>query len=505
MDFELVQKLKGWRSSIARKEGVELYRVLSNATIDSIAELKPKTKEELLEVKGIKEKKFQKYGADILMLVNKSSESKNKTDFFEEEETQDDENEIGVYSVSRYLDILNFQLKKTGARIRGEISSLDIRDTYLFFSIKDTKDGSVLSCFMWKRDYDLCGVGLEIGMEIIVDGFPEVYKPGGRLSLKVSTIELVGEGALKKAYDELKGKLEKEGLFLPENKKIIPEFPKKIGLITSETGAVIHDFLNNLGSHGYQIKFFDSRVEGQIAVHNLLSAIKYFSSQDIDVLVIIRGGGSLESLQAFNNETLVREVASFKTPVICGIGHDKDVPLTSMVADKMVSTPTAVTKILDETWDSALGKVNLFEKEIIGRYQKMISDTKFYLEELSGKLFGWFNYILKKFENLRQDLITIVTKIGYRLKDTRRTLVDFSNFLVNTSQKMVEEKCAFLDNIEKQLKIFDPIRQLRLGYSIISLGKKIIKSTKEVAVGDSVDIRVSDGKISSEVKNIINK
>jgi len=190
---------------------------------------------------------------------------------------------------------------------------------------------------------------IELGMEIIVDGMPSIYAPSGRFNFQVNTIELVGEGALKLAYDKLKKKLEDEGLFGIARKKEIPELVQKIGLITSETGAVIHDFLNNIGKYGFQIKFFNSRVEGQLATADLLKGIKYFENQDIDVLVIIRGGGSLESLQAFNNEVLVRRIAEFEKPVICGIGHDKDVPLCALVADLLVSTPTAVTTVLNKS------------------------------------------------------------------------------------------------------------------------------------------------------------
>jgi exodeoxyribonuclease VII large subunit len=186
-------------------------------------------------------------------------------------------------------------------------------------------------------------------MEVIVEGTPSIYIPNGRFNFGVNTIELVGEGALKMAYDKLKKKLDSEGLFDIERKKLIPELPERIGLITSETGAVIHDFLTNIGKYGFKIKFFNSRVEGQLAIKDLLSAIEYFEDKDIDVLVIIRGGGSLESLQAFNNEVLIRKIADFEKPVICGIGHDKDVPLCALVADLLVSTPTAVTTVLNRS------------------------------------------------------------------------------------------------------------------------------------------------------------
>ena len=236
MGNDLLQKLKDWRRDAAQKEGVELFRVLSNATIETISSLKPKTKAEMMAIKGLKERKFAKYGAVILALVNGIVGDESNIQEKAGEDTK-------PYTISGYLNLLNAEFKKYKARVKGEISSLDIRGTYLFFSLKDKDVESVLSCFMWRRNYELCGISLEIGMEVIIDGFPEIYTPSGRFNFRVTILELVGEGALKRAYDTLRQKLEREGLFSIERKKPIPEFPQRIGLITSESGAVIHDFL----------------------------------------------------------------------------------------------------------------------------------------------------------------------------------------------------------------------------------------------------------------------
>ena len=499
MDLELLRKLKNWRSAMAREEGVDLFRVLPNKTIEAIAALKPKTKEDIMAIKGIREKKFEKYGASILLLVNENLEgiTNQKT------EEKNKENKK-PYTVSDYLNFLNAKLREDKARVQGEVSSLDIRDNYLFFSLKDMKDESILNCFMWKSNYELCGISLEEGMEIIVDGFSEVYKPSGRINFKTLTIELVGEGALKKAYDELKKKLEKEGLFAIERKRPIPEFPQKIGLVTSETGAVINDFLNNLGKYGYHIKFADSRVEGQVAVRDLLSAVGYFNDKDIDVLAIIRGGGSLESLMAFNNEVLVRKISDFKVPVICGIGHDKDVPLVSLAADKAVSTPTAVAVILNKSWDKALGDITIFEKDIIYGYQRLLEQTRYYFEKLSDRLRRQFGAIFQKFEELKHSLKDALMNIDYAIKDIKKTLAVFLNSLLDNLKRVFKQNNNVLDDIEKRLKIFDPVRQLKLGYSITSVAGRIVKNVRQVSEGNELDIQVSDGKIKSKVKNIIN-
>lgn len=512
MDQGLLQKLNKWRADIAQKEGVALFRVFPNKSLEAIATMKPETKDEMLAIKGIKERKFEKYGADILALIKEGSIDIADTNI---------EGKNKPYSVSAFLDLLNSNLTNLNTRIQGEVSSLDMRGNYLFFSLKDKNDQSVLNCFMWNNNYKLCGISLEVGMEIIINAFPSVHKPSGRLSMQISIIELVGEGALKKAYEELKKKLEGEGLFAPERKKTIPDLPKKIGLITSETGAVIHDFLNNLGKFGYQIKFVDSRVEGQIAVSDLISSIEYFNGKDIDVLVIIRGGGSLESLQSFNNETLVRKIADCRMPVLCGIGHDKDVPLACFVADLAVSTPSIAANFLNKSWESAVKELSIFEKDIVYKYQEALHNNEARLEKMAGGLKKYFSKIFQEFNDLEYRLKDVLANMSFSIRDKIRILDDsltalfrnfsfiiknitkdlddYSGFFLRRLESDLNNERKFLNNAEKTLRVSDPTRQLELGYSIVSLGGKVIKSVGQVSVGDSIAIQVSDGKINSTI------
>jgi len=497
MNSDLLQKLKDWRRRTANSEGIEPFRVFANKVLENIAEVKPANKEELMAIKGIRDKKFARYGKDILSLVNGISENGSDT----QEKAENDK----PYTISAYLNFLNTEFKKYKARVQGEVSGVDNRDGYLFFSLKDKDDGSVLSCFMWRNNYEMCGISLEVGMEVIVDGFPEIHAPNGKFSFKASIIELVGEGALKKAYDQLKKKLDAEGLFSELRKKPIPDFPQKIGLITSESGAVIHDFLNNLGKYGYHISFVNSRVEGQIAARSLFSAIKYFDGKDLDVLVIIRGGGSLESLQAFNNEILVRKIAEFKVPVICGIGYDKDVPLASLVADKAVSTPTAVAVALNKSWEQAANSLSVIENNLLYQYQKALDAAVRRVESLSSNLVRFFNNIFQVFDKLRRAIKNNLSRIAFELKDARKTLLLLSHSLLGNLKREFENKSRILDDTENRLKIFDPVRQLALGYSIVSIAGKVVKSAKQVSIGKELDTRVSDGTIKSVINKINQK
>lgn len=502
MNNELLEKLKKWRNAMARDENVVSYRVFQNSTLEALAAFEPKDEEELLKVKGIGKRKIEKYGQDILGLVKGgeiAASSRRKV------ETPRNDNREKPYTVSSYLDLINNSLRSQKGRIQGEISSLDIRDRYLFFSIKDKDDGSLLNCIMWDSDYQLSGVSFKEGLEIIIEGYPDVYKPSGRLTFKTSNVELVGEGALKKAYEELKKKLEKEGLFSEERKKPIPDFVQKIGLITSETGAVIHDFLNNLGKYGYQIDFFDSRVEGQVAVKDLISAIDYFKDKDIDVLVIIRGGGSLESLQAFNNETLVRKIADFNIPVICGIGHDKDIPLSSLASDLMVSTPTAVTVSLNKSWKEALNNIRIFEKDIIYKYQKLLINKKHRLETITQELWQRADSVFGKIKDTGHRLMNKLTELEYRFNEINKNLKESLSLILNNFKEQLRRVDEYLDITKKRLRAVDPGRQLKLGYSIASINGRVIKSIKQISKDDRFNIKFFDGRIKSKVEEVINK
>src|SRR3989344_2079832 len=278
-------------------------------------------------------------------------------------------------SVSEYLDTLNGGLANFSGRVIGEVTEVQMYPgrAYLFYKIKDKENEAILTCFMGKRDYPLSGVALDVGVEVIVSGTPGIYKPYGRFSFNVKTVELVGEGALKKQYEKLKAQLDKEGLFAESKKRPLPLLPQRIGLITSKDGAAIGDFLANIGKFGFKITMIDSRVEGQLATKELLDSIRTFRSKDIEVLVLVRGGGSLESLLPFNNETLVREIASFPVPVLVGVGHEKDISLIGLAADVMVSTPTAAAQVLNESWKEAAMNVELSQRKILSSFERALS------------------------------------------------------------------------------------------------------------------------------------
>jgi len=386
-----------------------------------------------------------------------------------------------IYSITEFVATLNLGLKATKAKIVGEVGEAKAGPTgHMYFTLKDDAGNAMLSCIMWASKYRLFGITLEPGKKIVASGNPEIYAANGRLSFVCDTIELAGEGDLKKQYDELKAKLEKEGVFDLANKRKIPQYPHKIGVITSRSGAVIHDFINNIGKFGYDIKMIDSRVEGAEAVADLLAAIKTFRKKDIDVLVIIRGGGSMESLMCFNNELLVREIVGFPCPVLAGIGHDKDVSLVAMAADVMVSTPTAAANLLNESWNQALLLVERYERKILASY---------------GMIFEKFTAIENKFkislQNFKNNLVGVTSDVAAFGK---KCVLGYSLLCDRFSQK--------LQSIEKMIELNNPERNLKLGYSIATFNGKIIRKVKDVKAGDEISLKLADGVVFSEVRGV---
>lgn len=364
-----------------------------------------------------------------------------------------------IFSVAEYIEIINVFLKREEVKLIGEVSSVKTATSgHVYFTIKDQKADASLDCIVWKSSYKQYGIDLAVGMELVITGHPQIYPQRGSFSFIASTIELHGEGALKKAYDELKKKLTKEGVFAPERKRELPELAHKIGIITSLKGAVIHDFTNNLGKFGFEINCVDARVEGQQAVGSLIEAVHLLKEKEIELLVVIRGGGSLESLQAFNNEALVREIAAFPVPVIAGIGHDQDVPLVALAADCMVSTPTAAAHLINESWEEAYAKVQQVPY-ILSR-------------------------VHQEFKRIRADLEMAQTSI-----------FDHAAQAMNS----IRQGLAFT---EKAMRSHDPARQLRLGYSIVRQHGKVLRSVQALKQGERVSTQFSDGAIESIIDSI---
>ena len=408
------------------------------------------------------------------------------------------------YTISEFIELINSTLNTLRAEVVGEISEVKVAASgHAYFVLKDKDTGDVLPCAMWKGKYMYAGVELEMGMEVRLSGCPNFSGRFGKMSFIVDSIELVGEGALKKAYDKLKKKLTAEGLFAVSRKRPIPLFPQKIGIITSVHGAVIHDFSNNLRRAGFKIKILDCRVEGPECGRALALSVRAMRREDLDALVLIRGGGSMQSLAGFDNEMLVREIAKFPVPVLTGIGHHQDVPLATLAADAAESTPSLVAALLSKSWVEA--------------HHRLVIDKQRIIQALS--------IILSKYEGIKNIVSNSLAKIALGISDQKKNINTQQNFITKLfASSLASARSRYIDrlpqeinqlyagalkivttkvvNLTRLIEINNPERQLRLGYSLVFKNDAIVRSIKDVAVGEEVQVRLVDGEVVSTVKNI---
>ncbi len=364
-----------------------------------------------------------------------------------------------TFSVSEFLDLINAAVGQAPARVQGELTGVHEHQTGVYFSLKDKDDSSLMDCYLSPLTYRGLGVRLEDGMEAKVGGTPSIYKPKGRFSFRVETLELAGEGSLKKAYELLKAQLEAEGLFA--RKRPLPEFIRSVGIVTSRTGAVIGDFRKNLLPLGLDLHLCDVRVEGARAADQITGAVRWFNAKmpNLDVLAVMRGGGSLEDLQPFNNEHVARAVFASSIPTIGAIGHDRDVPIAALVSDVAVSTPTAAAVLVNRSWDRLAQQTPRLAQTLVHEFDHVLGDAR-------------------------------------ERSDPGAIAHLFDAVLARTGDR-VAAHAAFLDSV-------DPERNLARGYSIVTDERgALVRNVGRLHQGDQLSVRLQDGTVESRVENVL--
>jgi len=367
----------------------------------------------------------------------------------------------------------------------GEISNFKRHSSgHLYFSLKDEK--SQISAVMYRFYAQNLSFIPKDGIEVRVLGTVSIYSPRGSYQIIVEKMFEKGLGDLKKKFEELKRKLEKEGLMAQARKRPLPLLPRKIGIITSPTGAAIRDILTVIKRRfsNVHLILYPVRVQGEFAKDEIAEAIydmnKYFP--DVDVLIVGRGGGSLEDLFAFNEEVVARAIFASKIPVISAVGHEIDWTISDMVADFRAATPSVAAEIV-------LGKKEDFLNNLTVSFKRMFQAVK---NKFSG-LEQRFQSIIKRpyFENPYLFLGDFEQKVDLIVEDF--------HMLVEKVFKEYEEK---VKNLEKNLKVLSPENILSRGYSITTDKKgKIIKDEKTVQQGDEVDVKLWKGKLNCKVLN----
>lgn len=386
-----------------------------------------------------------------------------------------------VFSVSEFLDLANELLAQRDFQVQGEVVQVSDHPTGFYFTLKDPAAEAVLECYLPRYAYRGLGFALERGMLVRVGGVASVWKKRGKFSFRVEEVALAGEGSLRKAYEALKKKLAEEGLF--DRKRPLPPFVRRIGLITSRTGAVIDDFRRNLSPLGMQVLHADVRVEGAQAAAQVRSALERFNAcaESLDVIVIIRGGGSLEDLAAFNDEFVVRAVFGARVPTVVSIGHDRDVPLAQLAADASGSTPTAAAHLVNATWAPLTERLPMLSQRLAFSFDGLLATANADADALVHRLAVHLGRIIGAGELLRERLSGALDRIGSRIAQCRETVAA----------------------AERHFAASDPERLLRLGYSIVTdASGAVIRSAAQLRPGAEVSARLARGAFHAEVKRI---
>ncbi|MBQ8545882.1 MAG: exodeoxyribonuclease VII large subunit [Clostridia bacterium] len=362
--------------------------------------------------------------------------------------------------------------------VSGEISNFKKHSSgHFYFTLKDEK--SEIRAVMFKPHAMKVKFAVENGLKVVVHARVSVYQQAGSYQLYVDSIVPEGIGELHFAYEQLKARLSKEGLFDEAHKKPIPKFPKKIGIITSPTGAAVRDIIN-VATRRYPIStlvLFPSLVQGEDAVANLIGGIEYFNiTESVDVIIIGRGGGSIEDLWAFNDEYLARAIYNSKIPVISGVGHEIDFTICDFVADLRAATPSAAAELATPNIVELSAKIDNFKTRSINNINNKLEEYKSRLRALSSSRF------LANPESM--------------LETPKMRLNSCQNKLSNAFDRVVLEKKSIFKESLAKLNALNPLSVLSRGYAVVyNDDGKSIKSVEDIDINKKFNIKLNDGNV----------
>ena len=410
--------------------------------------------------------------------------------------------------------------------LTGEISNFRLRPTHQYFSLKD--ENAIISATMFQSAFKKIQFRPEEGMKVLVIGKVSVFEKSGQYQINIEHMEPDGVGALYLAYEQLKKKLEAEGLFsLP--KKPIPQFPKKIAILTSESGAVIQDIQTTVARRFpiVQLVLYPTVVQGVHAVNSILKNLDLVEQEDYDVVIIGRGGGSIEDLWAFNEEPVVRRVAELSIPVISSVGHETDTTLIDFVSDMRAATPTAAAEIatpvlmeihqqlrnlqtrLEQALSrqlqikrermQALAKASIFQnpERIYQVYQQRVDQLEMRLQQM----------MQQSVQHKRQQLVKHQHRLelgspSRRVQTEKQALQYLAKRLEQAQGQFMKDKKQQFQRAIQQLDLLSPLKIMNRGYGILQQEETIIKSVDQLEVNQELTIQLVDGTVRSKVTSV---
>ncbi|KXT79246.1 exodeoxyribonuclease VII large subunit [Streptococcus sp. DD13] len=436
---------------------------------------------------------------------------------------------LSVSQLTKYLK-LKFDRDPYLERVylTGQVSNFRRRPTHQYFSLKDEQ--SVIQATVWSGVYQKLGFDLEEGMKVNVVGRVQLYEPNGSYSIIIEKIEPDGLGALALKFEQLRQALTKEGLFRADLKQTLPRFSKRIGVVTSPSGAVIQDIITTVNRRypNAEILLYPTKVQGDGAAEAIASNIQKANQRgEIDVLIVGRGGGSIEDLWAFNEEIVVRAIFESRIPVISSVGHETDTTLSDYVADYRAATPTAaaelatpVTKLdlltylqqSDNRMSQALAayiqkqrkRIDVVQQSVVFRQPERLYDS--YLLKLDRLSNDLQVQMTRLYDEQRQQFRWILERLKNqspkaRIEGLRERLVREKRMIQSSMTQILDRKTARFEQISQSLELLDTKKILARGFAIVSKNNVLLRSVDQVKEGEEWSIQLQDGQVEVEVKH----
>ncbi len=413
-------------------------------------------------------------------------------------------------------------------RVEGEISNLrQAQSKHIYFTLKDAK--AQIRCVCFYNHARLLKFRPEDGLHVTVRGSIGVYEARGEYQIYAQQIEPVGLGALQLAFEQLKKKLAAEGLFDEERKKPLPVLPRRIGIVTSPSGAALLDFLRILRRRfpSAHVVIYPARVQGDDAKKEIVEALKYLNrKQLVDVIVLTRGGGSLEDLWAFNEEIVARAIAASTIPIISAVGHETDFTIADFAADVRASTPSNAAEIVVRARQEFLAQISAFQQNLVqhvryrllewrSRLQELFAHPGFRrledllhqgqqrLDEIGGRM---AEFLQRRLQVARQRFTVAHTRIASfdlrgRVPPLRLRLEQRESDLRARMERLLDARRQRVERLMLQLDERSPLRVLERGYAIVTdVGGAAVRDAAQVGIGDEIDVRFHRGSLAAEVR-----
>lgn len=415
---------------------------------------------------------------------------------------------LTITAITRYLKYkLDSDEHLKNVFLKGEISNFKAHSTgHLYFSLKD--ETSKINAIMFSANAKKLKFRPQDGSKVLLVGRISVYEATGNYQIYVEDMIEDGVGNLYIAYEKLKAELAKEGLFDDSHKKKIPKIPSKVGIITAPTGAAIKDIISTIRRRFplCETILFPSLVQGENAASDIVKNIKLADTYDLDVLIVGRGGGSIEDLWPFNEEIVARAIYEANVPIISAVGHEVDFTIADFVSDLRAPTPTGAAELAVPNQTDVLKHIEQLRIRANENIYKKINYQKLYLDSLKN------SFVIKSpmimYENKKQKLDMNLEKIKNLINnilEVRKSKFNLlkSNYLLNNPNEIYKHQQIRLENIIDKLNIINPLNTLKRGYTLTYSNDNIVKDIKDIKVGNVIKTRFTNGTVESTVTNIM--